>query len=150
MAGEPKAQTERRKFAPFTAIDPESGTRIEVHVTEDRAKWIASKGKGAVMEMAHTVKEVLAAPKAIYDGIRWDEDQDRGNKTADGWVCYCGHPRFYYEPNNTQPQSSGNKEVFLVFVNKDRIVYQWRWEDADEDGTGLPRGHHARFCKKVL
>jgi len=41
-------------------------------------------------------------------------------------------------------------QVFLVFVDDDRIVYDWRWDKADADDLRLPVDSARRFEEKVL
>lgn len=134
---------------PFPAIDPTSGASFEVFVTDRKAAATAKRGQGAVLEMANCVKHVLNKPLAIFEGIRWDADEDNFSD-CDSWLCYCGVPPHLYYPNETRPRPPKPDEVFLVFVNSDRVAYHWRWEKADKDGTGLPNGYLTRFRKKAL
>src|SRR4051794_18330613 len=116
----------------FQAVDPTNGSNFEVYITDRRAKWVAGRGKGAVWEMAYTVTEVLQKPRAIHEGIRWDEDEDRSkDDNVDSWLCYSNRPVHYYDPETGQKCPSDSDDVFLVFVNKDRIAYHWRWDSAD-------------------
>ena len=143
----PAIRTDRRYFP---AVDPAGGTLFQVAITLRRAERAAKRGQGAVLEMAHTVTATLKRPHSVHEGIRWDEDEDRERQSADSWLCYCGHPAEYFDPNDTRPQPANEGEVFLVFVNKDRVAYHWIWDDADEDGSGCPRGYRTRFCRKAL
>ncbi len=40
-------------------------------------------------------------------------------------------------------------QVFLVFVNEDRVAYNWRWEQADPHKPDLPLGHEKRFKRRL-
>ncbi|HZW09297.1 MAG TPA: hypothetical protein VFF69_05280 [Phycisphaerales bacterium] len=95
---------------------------------------------------------MIKRPHAVFQGIRWEEDEDRLNHgcNADSWLCYSLNPGQYYDPSESEPQPSNPEEVFLVFVNVERIAYHWRWDDVDEDGSGLPRGWRTRFRERVL
>jgi hypothetical protein len=135
----------------FPAINPADGSLFDAYITMRRAAWVAKRGKGAVWEMAHTVTAVMCRPFSVHEGIRWEEDEDRDkNSDVDSWLCYCGHPSTYYDPNSVSPQPAGSDDVFLVFLNKERVAYHWRWDDADDDGSKLPFGHATRFQRRVL
>jgi hypothetical protein len=41
-------------------------------------------------------------------------------------------------------------EVFLVFINAERVAYNWYWDNCDPDDVTLPRGHAARFRERLL
>jgi hypothetical protein len=146
-ANRPPAPSDR---LPLKALNPAGGT-FEVYVTRKRAEWAARGGKGALLEIQHTVAAVLADPDHVYEGIRWEEDEDRDKADkVDSWLCYCGSPDSYYKPNNTTPRPSSPDHVFLIFVNHDRVAYNWRWERADGVDDGCPNGHVTRFHRKRL
>lgn len=107
----------------------------------------AKKGEWAVLEMTKILPEILKSPKAIFEGIRWDEDEDR-EVDADGWRCYVGIPKLSFDKDGKQG-APWKDEVYLVFVNADGVVYNWRWEDCDSDNTTVPHGYVERFCKQV-
>jgi hypothetical protein len=41
-------------------------------------------------------------------------------------------------------------QVYLVFINDERVAYNWRWEKADPDNLNLPIGHETRFKQRLL
>jgi hypothetical protein len=41
-------------------------------------------------------------------------------------------------------------QVFLVFVDDDGIIYNWRWEKADSQDLRLPENHGRRFEERLL
>ena len=87
---------------------------------------------------------ILQKPTAIFEGLRRDEDR-RGF----GWRCYCGQPeQSYRSDGSSAPHYHG--QVYLVFVNDERVAYNWRWEKADPDNLKLPIGHEARSKQKLL
>ena len=69
-----------------------------------------------------------------------------------GWRCYAGIPDCSYrEDGAKQPPWPG--DVFLAFVNKDGVVYNWRWEKSDPADPSLPRtddGLKPRFKERLL
>ncbi len=42
------------------------------------------------------------------------------------------------------------EQIYLVFVNDDKIAYNWRWEKADTRDVRLPQDHENRFGRRVL
>lgn len=99
------------------------------------------------MEAAKAVPEVLENPKAIFEGIRWDQDSDT-RSDADDWLCYSGIPSqaFHQDGNPRRPYDG---EVLLVFMNSDHVIYNWRWERCDDDDTTMPEDWQTRFSTKV-
>ena len=135
------------------AVNPPTG-KTDLVVTYDSAKirYLAQRGKKADLLRVSLVENVLAYPKAIFQGIRFEEDE-KHSCTSPGWLCYCGYPPkdFRFSGEETSPPP---RKVFLVFVNEDRIVYDWRWEPADSDaydeGKYLPIDYQIRFKEQVI
>jgi hypothetical protein len=120
---------------------------MEVAITLQRLRWVAKRGKGALREAAEAVAHVLADPKAIYEGVRWDCDSDK-ESDSDDWLCYSGIPKEAFATDG-RPHAPYEGEVLLVFVNSDGVAYLWRWDECDDDDTTAPRDWRTRFCKKV-
>jgi hypothetical protein len=136
----------RRDRLAVSAIDPVSGQRCEVHISQARILAVGRRSMGHVKECAFIVPHILQHPTAIFEGLRREEDEDpRGV----GWRCYCGIPTCSYRTDGTE----GNPypgQVYLVFVNDEGVAYNWRWERADADDPRLPSGHPARFRRRLL
>lgn len=98
------------------------------------------------------VDNVLTHPKAIFRGIRFEEDE-KHSCYSPGWLCYCGYPPndFRLPCEETVPPA---RKVFLVFVNEDQIAYNWGWERADFDawdaGKYLPVNYQNRFKEQII
>jgi hypothetical protein len=110
-----------------------------------RAKKIgetANRGAGAAKELAYTVPAALLKPTAVFRGVR--EEGERN------WLCYCSVPAQRYDLTTGEIRRIHPGRVFLVFVNDDNIVYNWRWEQADSSHPKLPVNHASRFEEKVL
>jgi len=85
-----------------------------------------------VLELRDCVPAVLARPTMIYRGLRFDNDDPRGQDLAPGWLCYCGLPSCRYDLR-TEKKIGISDRVLLVFVNQEWIVYHHHWcESADE------------------
>jgi len=123
-----------------------SGSKCEVLISFDRMQTVARRSMGQAKECGHVLPAVLQGPTAIFEGLRWDEDEDRQGY---GWRCYCGIPEFAYHADGTERPPYLN-QVYLVFVNDDRVAYNWRWEKADPDDPRLPENHEERFKRRVL
>lgn len=61
-------------------------------------------------------------------------------------MCYVGKPRRYGK-DTEMPGPPGM--VFTVYVTKDFKVFEWRWEQADEQDADCPHDALRRF-KKVI
>ena len=91
---------------------------------------------------------MLQHPTAVFEGLRRDEDEDPGGT---GWRCYIGHPAVSFRKDGSEADPHPN-QVYLVFVNDEGVVYNWRWEMADLDHPDFPKGvfgQNERFKKRV-
>lgn len=138
----PEKQKERRGHSSIPAVDPADGSLWEVLVSDEKMDRTALRGMMYAKELAYSVREVLVTPRVIFQGVREDGGED-------DWLCYVGVPRhaFTKEGKAILPYKG---EVFLVFVNGDRVAYHWGWEESDGNDPGLPPDHETRFTKKVL
>lgn len=142
----PKGET-RREHATLPAIEPKDGTlTCEVLISSERMQAVGRRSMGHAKECGFIVPMILQKPTAIFEGLRRDEDEDRWGY---GWRCYCGVPEQSFRPDG----SSGRPypgQVYLVFVNEEKVAYNWRWEKADPDKPTLPVDHEKRFRTKLL
>ena len=111
----------------------------------ERAKRL---GKGGIFELAQLVTWVLLNPRKIYEGLRRDDDDDPGE--TDGWLCYSAAPEFAFDYETGERCSRPNR-VLLVFVNKERVAYHWRWELEAPEQPGVPADcNEERFVKEKM
>jgi hypothetical protein len=136
--------TNRREPFTFDAFDPKTET-CRVYIRERRLLTVARLGKWKLLEARELVPAVLEDPSVIFEGLRWEDDEDQDRP---GWRCYCGKPSCMYDKRGDKVDSDPN-QVFLVFVNDERVAYNWRWEFADEADTEIPRGE-GRFITKIF
>lgn len=107
---------------------------------------VAKRGLGHASECGRIMPAILINPTAIFEGLRRDDDED---KYGYGWRCYCGVPANSYRRDGTQaPPYPG--QVYLVFVNDENVIYNWRWEKSDPDDPRLPIDHTNRFRTRRL
>ena len=136
----------RREPILLDAIDPVSGKTCKVQIRQERLLAVARRSLGQAKECGYIVPAILQHPTAIFEGLRSDEDEDRRGV---GWRCYCGVPPTAYRADGTE-RPPWPQQVFLVFVNEERVAYNWRWEPADAEDPKLPFNHAERFKRKVL
>jgi hypothetical protein len=136
----------RRKYLTLAAVNPADGPTTEVLVSYDRMQAIGRRSLGQAKECGYIVPKVLQEPTAIFEGLREDEDEDRRGV---GWRCYCGLPDRAYHSDGTE-RLPYSRQVYLVFVNEERVAYNWRWEKADADDPKLPQNHQTRFKTRLL
>jgi hypothetical protein len=105
-----------------------------VQISFDRMQTVGRRSLGHGMECGHIVPAILQRPTAIFEGIRWDEDED---PKGVGWRCYCGIPEHSYRTDGSEGRPYRG-QVYLVFVNVEGVAYNWRWEKADPDDPSLP------------
>src|SRR3989304_6542235 len=111
------------------AVNPFDGKTIDVTISSNRIHGPVSISKGRILETAYLVPEILKKPKAIFQGVRLEEDE-KGTESP-GWLAYSGIPSraFTHDGKEIAPYEN---EVFLVFVNADRVAYLWYWYQEHE------------------
>jgi len=137
----------RREFVLLDAFDPTTKETCKVQISYERMQAVARRGMIQASECAHIVPEILQAPKAVFEGLRYDEDEDRFGDAA-GWRCYCGIPKNSYRANG-EPAKPYEDKVYLVFINDQGVAYNWRWEKCDPDDPRLPMDHETRFKRRL-
>jgi hypothetical protein len=141
-----RTERTRRDYLALKSLDPIKGGTCGVWISYERMQTVAKRSLGHASECAFLLPDILQRPSAVFEGLRWDEDED---PSGYGWRCYCGIPsRAYRTDGAERPVWAG--EVFLVFVNDEGIAYNWRWEKADEDEPDLPRRFKTRFKKRLI
>ncbi len=139
----------RQHYEHLDAINPKDGSKFAVKISHKRMQTVAYRGKGHVLEMAYVLPKVLTEPKAIFEGLCRDKDEPKHDYSS-GWLCYVGKPSLAYCSDGREVESWEN-EMFLVYINDEKVVYSWRWEKAVVDDIDLwSQGHQRRFEKRVL
>lgn len=139
-------QKSRRGYHSVKAIDPHDGKEWELLLSEDMLKYTASKGHGAALELAHTVRWALLNPRQIYRGVRDDEN----DVDDDGWLCYVATPPHAYDFKRGVQVPAWPNEVFAVYVTDERVIYRWMWLKCDENDLHKPVDHESRFRAQVF
>jgi hypothetical protein len=137
----------RRDYITLQAVEPKDGSlSCEILISFDRMQAVGRRSMGHAKECGLIVPMILQRPSAIFEGLRSDQDEDRGGY---GWRCYCGVPEQSYRPDGT-PGRPYPGQVYLVFVNDEQVAYNWRWEKADPDDARLPINYATRFKQRLL
>jgi hypothetical protein len=127
------------------AWDPVSGSEIDVFISHDRLQAIGKRSRGQILEAAELIPQALQCRGAVFEGLCLEEDEDRRGV---GWRCYCCFPDRSYTPDgDRRPPRRGG--IFLVFVNEDRVAYNWRWEKVDDEDPNLPCNYKKRFKENL-
>ncbi len=137
----------RRDNILLDALEPESGRFYKVQISYRRMHAVARRGIVQASECAYILPGILLDPTSVFEGIRLDEDEDRYESGA-GWRCYCGLPASSYRIDGSKGPPFPD-EVYLVFINNERIAYNWRWEKCDPDNPQLPIDHATRFNRRL-
>jgi len=136
----------RREKLTVKAINPVDGKSYEVALSHSRIKETAKRGMGAILEASRLVEYVIQNPTAIFEGIRRDADDPNYGAS---WRCYCGLPTCAFNASGKEVNPPAGM-VFLVFVNDEMVVYNWRWDKADADTPRYPHNYKDRFRERVL
>jgi hypothetical protein len=143
----PPTGDSRRQYITLQAIEPKDGTlSCEIQISFDRMQAVGRCSMGHAKECGIILPTILQKPTAIFEGLRSDEDEDRWGY---GWRCYCGIPEQSFRPDGSSARPYPG-QVYLVFVNDEKVAYNWRWEKADPDDPRLPVDHETRFKQRLL
>lgn len=136
----------RRFYLPIIALDPHDGGDWDLLISPKTIQWAVDGGMGCAKELAETVRWGLANPNAVYLGVRdWEKDI-----SEDDWYCYVATPPFAYNFQTGKPvRPAWENEVFLIYVNAERVYYLSYWAKCDPTDGSLPLGHEDRFRERV-
>lgn len=130
----------------ISAVDPASGKKTDIIISHRRMHAVAHRGLGHAKECGILVPYTLQNPTAIFEGLRKDRDEDH---RVPGWYCYCSKPLCSFGADGEEQPPYPN-QVFLVFVNDEKVAYNWRWAKADQENDDLPENHGDRFERRAL
>ena len=140
----------RREDLVIHAVDPWTGKRdFDVWPDVDKLLWIGRQSMGASKTAAYLMPYGLKSPTGVFQGIRFEEDEQRSRDGAPGWLCYASTPDWMYSRDGDEREAPEGM-VFLVFVNENRIVYHWCWAKASPDDSRFPEEYETRFREKLL
>lgn len=140
-------QKTRREYITIEGIDPVKGKLMQILISHERLHNICTRSMGQVLEAGEFVQLILKKPLAIFEGLRSDKDEPK--RRGYGWRCYCGIPPYAYNKDGHIIPVWPN-EVFLVFVNSEKVAYLWYWSKCDPEDKNLPEDYKIRFKKRLI
>jgi hypothetical protein len=116
-------------------MDPKGQGTREFWIEKDLLQFFYKKGWMSKYLSAKLVKEILASPAVIFQGL-----QNEGHEES---LCYAGLASCQYLNNGVSaPPPAGM--TFVVYVREDDVVFRWDWDEAADNLT-YPKGFEARF-----
>ena len=116
-------------------MSPTGHGRQEFRIPNSLVEHVQRYGPPYKFHELKLVKEVLELPTVVFEGLR--EEQEEG-------LCYAGIPSGSYT-NLGRKKPPLNGKAFLVFLDEEGKVFQWRWEEADPRREGYPENWKERF-----
>ena len=119
-------------------MSPSGHGRQEFRIPNSLVEHVQRYGPEHKFHELKLVKEILELPTVVFEGLR--EEQEEG-------LCFAGIPSGSYT-NQGKKKAPLEGKTFLVFVDEDDKVFQWRWELADEGCEGYPENWQLRFGRQ--
>jgi hypothetical protein len=101
---------------------------------------LRTHGHGQKFLEIFSIEGVLQNPTVIFEGLNRPQ--------LDDGFCYCATPsqRYILEVGGTAPSYPGF--VFVVFVTKELVVFEFGWERMSGTKQGYPDKYQTRFTKQ--
>lgn len=129
------------------ALDPQTRKMRVVRVSARAIEAAVRRSRGARLECAELVPNVLQYPAHVWRGLRWDDDEMFSS--GPGWLSYCKIPAYSYREDGAKQPPRPNR-VFMVCVNMDGVVYNWWWVPCDPRNPEYPEQYDERFREQLL
>jgi hypothetical protein len=135
-----------RDLHPIEAINPDTGKKdLILYIRDCTIEQTRRKGMGAARELAFTVPAAVQSPTGIFRGVTEFEEGD------EDWLIFVARPPRAYDWKTAESVPVWKGEVFLVFVDEDRVIRRWYWDDAsDKKNPRLPEGYDKGRFKECL
>ena len=130
--------TQKKGFLVVQGLDPSGAGPCEFKISLKRVEHLNIHGPHHKYYELISASEVLKAPMLIFEGL-----QREGQETG---LCYVGRPKRHGGNWSAPPYPM---KVFLVFVTKEKTIFEWRWEKQDPEKPGFPLDSRARFGKAI-
>ncbi|MDQ3622639.1 MAG: hypothetical protein M3463_09145 [Verrucomicrobiota bacterium] len=129
-----------RGYLTVTGLHPSGTGTATFKIPSSAVEHFQRHGPGHKFFDALLIADVVKAPAAIFKGLKREEQE--------GGICYAGiPPRRYQDHHITVPPRPGM--TFAVFMNANKVIFEWRWEKADPGKPEYPINSSERF-EKVL
>jgi hypothetical protein len=134
------AKADDKGWIYFSGKKPDGTDGQEFRLPTRNVLHLRTKGHERKLLEVFSIEPVLKNPLAIFAGLEREEFEDG--------FCYCGIPaEKYVTENTTVPPPPGM--VFLIFVNKEFAIFEFRWEKMYADNFGNPKNYKTRFKQKT-
>jgi len=144
-----KAKRIPADWNPIDGIDPQTGGKCQLYVSTDTLKQIGKKRlQGLALEFAELVPYTVQA-RGLKNAWRGLTDWD-GEDGDEDWIVYVSTPTYAYDHKRGVKVDPWKGEVFMVFVDEDKLIRRWGWRSADPQNPKLPEGHDKRRFKERL
>jgi hypothetical protein len=126
----------KKGYLTCPGLDPSGCRKCVFKIALARVEHLNRVGPTHKFYELISAAKLLEEPMAIFEGLR-REGLEHG-------LCYVGTPRCYREGAEHPPHPG---MVFLVFVTKDMMIFEWGWEKEDQGKPGFPQSSRTRFDK---
>lgn len=124
----------------FTGKHPSGSGQCEFKLPTKTALHLRTHGHERKFCEIFSIEPILKNPTVIFEGLERDEYGDA--------LCYCGIPPVRHVSEETTGPTPKNM-VFMVFMNKEFAIFEFRWEKMDVTLDGYPQNHETRFRKQT-
>ncbi len=134
---------ERKGYFSIESIG-DDGKAITAFVSRELvSNVLAKRGEWMTKQLQHLVPIALKSPDAIFEGLRDKHDL---------WRAHILNKRFTFNFIGTPARRVEPKTgtVFVVYLNADRVVYNWAVVENDKDDPRFPENFEKRFGKERL
>jgi hypothetical protein len=120
------------------AKNPAGIGTVNVEIIEKETDILCKHGPERRLYDIASAGEVLREPLVIFENLR-REGFEKG-------LCYSGKPKIF---GQQWEMPTENGMIFAVYINCDKIVYEWRLEKEDVKYSGHPAEWKRRFGTKI-
>ena len=131
----------RRGYRAIWAVNPTGGRPWSVYVPYETLEKVAKGPLRGMRELAFLVPQVLQRPRAVLRATLGEEEGEL--------LCYVGVPGFAFTADGSRSPPF-RKEVFLVLVGKDHVVYNWWWRPCSPNDPEIPLDPRIRFHGRLI
>ena len=125
---------QRTGYFPMEALDVSGGGKTTCFISAKLVLKMEDRGRTWQYYGLISASEVLANPSRIYQGLQ--------RKGYENGLCYVGRPRRY---GKDWDGPALPKKVFIACVTECQVLFEWGWEDADENDFESPENASTRF-----
>ncbi|HLX62326.1 MAG TPA: hypothetical protein VKX17_13690 [Planctomycetota bacterium] len=122
------------------AFDPHDKQTWTLLLADASIKVAPKLGKTYTLTLAECVPFSIKKPIAVYQGLN-RIGEEKG-------LAYVARPPYKFIGG--QKTAVKTTDVFFAFVNEDRIVFEWRWEELSPNNLlNQHEGNDARFAERI-